>query len=151
MAFQFSFRKIFLGVTAGFISGLLALLLDYFVGVIVIAVRLREAPATLLAALTVLPLMLIFVLLLPTMIITGVVGFLSGVGSKFSKRAFSVVTGALLGLAAAEVVLSLVVPLIMTPKPGDFVSIISQYYLSGAYGLLIGGLTSRMFRWIGAD
>jgi len=148
---RFNIRKIFLGGAAGFMSGIVALLLAYCTGVIVIAVRLRELPAALLAAVTVLPLMIIFVLLVPTLIISLGVGFLSGLAANFTKRAYSSAFGALIGLCGGEIVLSLILVLITSPKAGDFVSIISNRYLSGAYGLLVGGLTSLMFRWVASE
>ena len=148
MPVPFSYRKVALGLVAGIISGIAGLALAYTVGVAVIGIKLRDFFATLLAAFTVLPLMLIFVLLLPTMVISGLVGLVSGVGSNFTNRPVGPALGAIVGLVCGEFVLSLVVPLIVTPHPGDVVFIASNRYLSGAYGMTLGALTSRVFLWI---
>ena len=144
-----SFRKILLGVAAGLLGAIGGLILAYLVGVVVIFIRTSELFPTLLVALTYLPLMLLFVLLGPSIVITSMVGLMLGI-ANFTKRAahlFAVGAGLMLG----EIVLSLVLPLIVVPQSGDFTSIISNHYLSGAYGLILGGLTSLFFRWLAAD
>jgi hypothetical protein len=58
-------RNLFLGLLAGLFGGLVALVLTYFAGVVITAVRTREAFATILVAGSFLPLMILFVLLVP--------------------------------------------------------------------------------------
>ena len=66
--------KVFPRVVAGFISAVVGLILAYVAGVVAIAVTLQDFTATLLASVTVLPLMLLFVFLLPELFITGTTG-----------------------------------------------------------------------------
>ncbi|SRR6266550_3115307 len=145
------FRKILLGVAAGLLGAIGGLILAYLVGVVVIFIRTSELFPTLLVALTYLPLMLLFVLLGPSIVITSTVGLMLGI-ANFTKHAAGLfAVGAITGLMLGEIVLSLVLPLIVVPQSGDFTSIISNHYLSGAYGLILGGLTSLFFRWLAAD
>ena len=95
--------------------------------------------------------MLLFVLLGPSIVITSMVGLMLGI-ANFTKRAAGLfAVGAITGLMLGEIVLSLVLPLIVVPQSGDFTSIITNHYLSGAYGLILGVLTSLFFRWLAAD
>jgi len=146
-----SFRKILLGVAAGLLGAIGGLILAYLVGVVVIFIHTSELFPTLLVALTYLPLMLLFVLLGPSIVITSMVGLMLGI-ANFTKRAAGLfAVGAITGLMLGEIVLSLVLPLIVVPQSGDFTSIITNHYLSGAYGLILGVLTSLFFRWLAAD
>jgi uncharacterized membrane protein required for colicin V production len=138
--------KMFLGVIAGLISAVAGLIIAYVVGVAAIAYSTQELPATLLASVTVLPLMLLIVFLPLELIITVTTGLLLGAGSHFRNRTLGVVAGALVGLLCAEIVLSLLVPLVIPPKPDDFIHIISNPYLSAACGIVLGSLTGLFFR-----
>jgi hypothetical protein len=139
--------KVSFGVVAGIISSGVVLILAYVAGVVAIAVSLRDFFATLLAAVTVLPLMLLVVFLLPNLLLGTTVGFLLSLGSRFLDRPLGVFAGALVGLALAEFVFSLAIPLIAPPQPsGNFITIASNRYLSGAYGLILGSLTGLAFR-----
>jgi hypothetical protein len=139
--------KILSGMTAGIISAVITLLLAYVVAAAAIAFNTKDLFATLLAAVTVLPLMLLIVFALPDIIIGLVTGALLALVSRISGRRLGLFTGALIGLILAELVFSLAVPFIAPPKPsGDFVSIISNIYISGAYGAVIGALTGILFR-----
>ena len=141
-----SFRKILLGVAAGLLGAISGLILAYLVGILVILIHTSELFPTLLAALTYLPLMLLFVLLGPSIVITSMVGLMLGI-PNFRKRAAGLfAAGAITGLIIGEIVLSFLLPLIVAPQPGDFTSIVSNHYLSGAYGLILGVLTSLFFR-----
>ena len=150
MTRTFSYGRIFLGVLAGLIGGVIALVVAFIGGVIGIGLHLRDLPATLLASATVLPLMFLFILLLPTLIMGVVIGFVLGLGSNFTNWAFSVATGGILGLVCAEVLLAGVVPLLFKPEPGDFVSIASNPFYVALFGFILGAATSRVFRWIGS-
>lgn len=138
--------KMFLGMIAGLISAVVGLIIAYVVGVAAIAYATQDFSATLIASVTVLPLMLLIAFLLPDLIITGTTGLLLGAGSHFMNRTLGVVTGALVGLVCAEIILSLLVPLVIPPKPDDFVHIISNPYLSAACGIVLGSLTGLFFR-----
>ena len=151
MSRDFSFGKIFLGIAAGLLSTIGGLILAYVVGVVAIAIRTRELLTTLLVAFTYLPLMLLFILLVPNIVITSTVGLTLGIGVNFTKHATGLVAGAIGGLVLGEIIFSVVLPLLVVPQPGDFTSIVSNYYLSGAYGLILGALTSRFFRWLNPD
>lgn len=141
-------RRILLGIAAGVLGGISCLILAYIVGVIVIAISLREALATLLAAVTVLPLMLIIVGVPVTFVLGLLTGALLGTMAALRKRPFGFPVSALVGMVGAELVLSLLVPLIAPPQRGDFIHIISNPYLSGSYGVALGAITSRFFRWM---
>jgi hypothetical protein len=133
-----SFRRIFLGIAAGLLGAIGGLILAYIVGVVVTFIRTSELFPTLLVALTYLPLMLLFVLLGPSIVITSMVGLTLGMAT-FTKRAAGLIAvGSIAGIMFGEIVLSLVLPLIVAPEPGDFTSIVSNHYLSGAYGLILG-------------
>ena len=151
MSPAFSFRKIFLGLLAGLLSALVGLFLVYLTGIVATAISTRDFFATLLAAATFLPLMVFFVLFFPSIALSLLVGLTLGLGSNFNKRASGLVVGALTGLIFAEIVLSLVLPLIVAPQAGDFTSIVSNHYLSAAYGLILGIFTSLFFRWMAPE
>ena len=146
-----SFRKILLGVAAGLLGAIGGLILAYLVGVVVIFIHTSELFPSLLVALTYLPLMLLFVLLGPSIVITSMVGLMLGTANLMKRAAGLFAAGAITGLMLGEIVLSLVLPLIVVPQSGDFTSIICNHYLSGAYGLILGVLTSLFFRLLTAD
>jgi hypothetical protein len=141
-------RRIFLGIASGVLAGICCLIVSYFVGVIGIAISLREALATLLAAVTVLPLMLIIVGVPVTFVLGLMTGGLLGTMAALRNRPFGFLVSALVGMVCAELVLTLFVPLIAPPQPGDFIHIISNPYLSGTYGVLLGAFTSGLFAWM---
>ncbi len=148
MAYSFNYRGISQGVMAGVISGLVGLGFAYVIGIVAISLRLRDLFATFLAAVTVLPLMLIIVCLLPSVMIGAMIGFLLGAASNFRSYPFGLLAGVIIGLVCGEIILSVVTPLIVTPHPGDFIAIITNPYLSAGYGVLLGVLTSLIFRWL---
>jgi len=148
MARAFRSNGIRHGVMAGIISGLAGLVFAYLAGVLAIGFTSRDIFATLLAAATVLPLMLIIVFTLPSVLIGVLIGLLLGAVSNFSRHHVGLVAGAIIGLLCGEAVLSFVVPLILRPQSGDFISIISNRYLSAGYGLFLGLLTSSIFQRI---
>lgn len=117
----------------------------YVVGVVTIAVDVREFLPTLLAGVTVLPLMLLFVVLLPTLLIGLLTGVTIGVIAGYSPRVYLI--GAVAGLLFGVVLLSGVLTLIVAPQPGDFTSIVARPLWAGIYALFLGLLTSRFFRW----
>ena len=137
-----------LGLLSGLISGMVCLVIAYLLGVIVIAIHLRDIFATLLASLTVLPLMIIFVLILPTALICIVLGLASGSVLNLVSRAVSLPALAIIGFILAELLMAVIVPMIATPSNGDFVAIVGNPYLAGIYGLVLGALTGCIFHWI---
>ena len=147
---QLNLRKTLLGLLAGFLSAPTGLLLAYVVGVIVTAIKTREVLTTLLVAGSFLPLMLIFVLLIPTLLISIIVGLALGVASRFDRRLL-IPIGIVVGLILGEIILSLILPAIVVPQSDDFTSIVSNYRLSGIYGLLLGTIAAVLFRWMSRD
>ena len=148
MAGKNSFRRILLGIASGLIGGFLCLILAYVAGVIVVAISLRELFATLLTALTVLPLMLIIVGIPVTFVIGAMTGILLGVGAWLRNRPFGFLVGALVGAICSVLILSVLVPLIAAPQPDDFVHIVSRPYLSASYGAVLGASASRLLKWM---
>lgn len=138
-------RKILLGALAGLLSALVCIAVAYIAGVIIIAVDVREFLPTLLAAVTVLPLMLLFVLLVPTVVMGLLTGLTIGITAHYSSRVYFI--GAVAGLYSGLIVLIDVLPLIVTPQPGDFTSIITRPLWASIYALILGLLTARFFRW----
>ena len=138
-------RRIFLGAAAGLLSALVGLAVAYLVGVVTIAVDVREFFPTLLAAVTVLPLMLLFVLLVPTLAIALLTGITIGITANFSSRLYLI--GAAAGLFFGMVLLWGVLPLIIVPQPADFTSIVTRPFWSAIYALFLGLLASRFFSW----
>jgi len=140
-------RALLLGVLAGLIATPVALLLAYAVGLIAIAVNTGELFATLLSAATVLPLMLLLVALLPTLVISILTGLLVGISSSFINGWFKTI-GSLLGLILSEICLSLVLPRVIVPQTNDFMTIVSNPFVSASYGVaigfIVGWLTSKM-------
>jgi hypothetical protein len=138
--------KVLPAVAAGIISAVVVLSLAYAGGVVVIAVQSQDLLTTLLAAVTVL-LLAIILIFLPNMLVGVLVGLLLGLGSRLASRPLGLIAGALIGFALAETVFSFAIPWVVPPQPdGDFVTIISNRYLTGAYGLLLGSLTGLLFR-----
>lgn len=117
----------------------------YVVGVVSIAVDLRELLPTVLAAVTVLPLMLLFVVLIPTLVTGLLTGVTVGVSATYSSRLYLI--GGAAGLLFGLVVLSFVLPLIIVPAPGDFTAIVTRPLWMSIYALFLGLLTSRFFVW----
>lgn len=117
----------------------------YVVGIVTIALDVREFLPTLLAAVTVLPLMLLFVLLLPTLIVGLLTGMTIGITANYSSRVYFI--GAVAGLLFGLVLLSGVLPLIVVPQPGDFTSIVTRPVWASIYALFLGLLAARFFRW----
>jgi hypothetical protein len=140
-------RYLFLGVAAGAISSVSVLILAYVAGVVAIAVSLRDLFATLLASLTVLPLMLLIIAFPLTLLVGISAGLLLGLASRLRGRPLGFVAGALVCLALAELVFSLALPLVAPPEPGgDFGTIASNPFYSAVYGLTLGALTGLLFR-----
>ena len=137
-------KKLLIGLAAGLLSALVGLVLAYATGVVVIAVHTREFFPALLASITVLPLLLLFVLLLPTLALGLLVGAAIVVsGSTIPRVHFA---GGIAGVLLGVILLSALLPLIVTPQPGDFTSIVSHPVVAGLYGLVIGFVASRLFR-----
>ena len=133
-----------LGFLAGLLSGPLGLVIAYLIGVLLTAYKTREVLATLLVAGTVLPLMLLLVLAIPTMMISILSGLAIALSSKVISR--SVLLGGTVGVILGEIVLTRLLPLVVVPHPDDFTSIITNPVLSGSYGLLLGVLTGTFFK-----
>lgn len=140
-------RKVFLGAVAGLIGSVAGLVIVYIVGVLVIFLKSQEVLATLLAAVTYLPLMLILVLFIPNLILGILIGLVLGLMGHWRSRLAGFGAAMVIGFICAEVILSLILPVIITPQPGDFVSILTDPYLTGAYGVTIGLLTKCFFSW----
>ena len=117
----------------------------YVVGIVTIAADVKELLPTLLAAVTVLPLMLLFVVLVPTLAIGLLTGVTIAVSAGYSSRVYLI--GAVAGLLFGLILLCGVLPLLVTPQPGDFTSIVTRPVWAGIYALFLGLLTSRFFRW----
>ena len=137
--------KLLFGILAGLLSALVSLVLAYVVGVIVIAVDLKEFFPTLLAATTVLPLMLLFVVLLPSLVIGLLVGATIGIGAKFSARVYIVGAGA--GVVFSLALFSVLLPLWIAHTRDDFLGIVSSPLLAGSYGLVLGLLAARLQKY----
>ena len=141
-------KRVLLGLASGLLGGICCLILAYFAGLVVIAISLQEMLATLLAAVTVLPLMLIIIGIPLTFVLGMMTGGLLGAMAAVRNRPIGVLVSALVGMVSAELVLSLFVPLIAPPQRGDFIQIVSNPFLSGSYGVVLGMITSRFFRWM---
>ena len=137
-------KKIFIGLAAGLLSALVGLVLAYVVGVVVIAVHTKEFFPTLLASVTVLPLMLLFVLLLPTLVLGLLVGAVIVVSSMAGRQVHF--AGGIAGVLLGVILLGALLPLVVTPQPGDFTSIVSHPVVAGLYGLVLGLVASQLFR-----
>jgi len=137
-----SVAKILYGFLAGLLSALVTLIFTYLIGVVVIAVTTREFFATVLASVTVWPLMLLFVLLVPTVVAGVLVSFTISLASRHDY-----LTGAIAGVAFSLALLSGLLPLIFAPANGDFISIISRPTLSAAYGLVLGLVAARLQKY----
>ena len=138
----------FLGTVAGLIGSVAGLIVVYVVSVLVIFVKSQDVLATLLAAFTFLPLMLILVLFLPNLILGILIGLVLGAMGSWRSRLAGFAVGMVIGFICAELMLSFILPLIIPPQPGDFVSILTDRYLTGAYGVTLGFLTNSCFIWI---
>src|SRR5262249_5662739 len=101
--------------------------------------------ATVLAATTVLPLMLLFVLLTPTIVMGLLVGLVIALTAKVSSRVFLI--GATAGILSGIALLTVVLPLVIKPEPGDFTSVVSNPFLSVTYGLILGLLASGIYSY----
>jgi hypothetical protein len=141
-------RRILLGVASGLLGGVLSLILAYVVSLVIIALTLRDLFATVLTALTFLPLMLIIIGVPVTFVLSVLTGGLLGIGAVLKNRPLGYLLGVLVAVTAAELVLSVVLPLIAPPQRGDFIHIASRPYLSASYGVVLGLITSLLFRWM---
>jgi len=134
--------KLLYGFLAGLLSAFLTLLVSYVVGVVVIAVTTKELLATLLAAVTVWPLMLLFVLVVPTVVVGVLVSLTLGLASRYDY-----LVGAVAGVVFSLALLSGVLPVIFAPAHGDFTSIISRPLISASYGLVLGLVAARLQKY----
>jgi hypothetical protein len=134
-----------LGAAAGLLSAFMCVGVAYVVGVVTIAFDVREFLPTLLSAVTVLPLMLLFVVLLPTLVIGLLTGVTIGVAANHSSRVYFI--GAVAGLLFGVILLSGVLTWIIEPQPGDFTSIVTRPLWASIYALFLGLLASRFFLW----
>lgn len=148
MPFTQTLRTLLLGILSALVAGVVSLILAYFVGVVVVALTLRELPATLLTAGTVLPLMLIFVGIPVTIVLALMVGSLLGLGAVVRTRPPGLLIGALLGVLSGLFVLSLVLPLMLPSDGNDFTHIVSRPYLSASYGFVVGVISGGLQRWL---
>jgi hypothetical protein len=143
---QNTVRNLFIGVLSGILSGVLCLILVYISAVVIIAIELRELFATLLAAFTVLPLLLLLILSLPTLFMGVVIGLVSATTFSRLQNGFSYVAAAALGFVLAELIFALALPKIAPPTNGDFVSMASKPYLVGLFGVILGALCNAFYR-----
>jgi len=140
-------RRILAGVMAGLFGAVAGLVIVYVGSVIAIFLPDQEILGTLLAALTYLPLMLIIVFLFPNLALGILLGVLLSIINHQRGRLFSFTVAAILGFLFMEVAFSFILPLISPPEPGDFVSIASNRFLTGTYGMTFGILTNGFLRW----
>jgi len=136
-----------LGVAAALLSGVPTLLLSYVAGFVVIAVSTRDLPASLLAAATVLPLMLIFVGIPLSLVIGSAFGLLLGLGCMLRNRPLAITAGAVLGMFCAVLILGVLIPLLADASDG-FWHIVTTPYVAAIYGAVLGVIGSRVFRWL---
>jgi hypothetical protein len=148
MPFTQALRTLLLGILSGLLAGVVSLILAYFVGVVVVALTLRELLATLLTAGTVLPLMLIFVGIPVTIVLALMIGGLLGLGAAVRTKPPGLLMGALLGVLSGLFVLSLVLPVLLPSDGNDFTQIVSRPYLSASYGFVVGVISGGLQRWI---
>lgn len=139
-------KNILKAVAAGLLATLVSLLLAYVVGVIVTLVAIGELAATALAALTVLPIMLLFFLLPLSLAIAFGTGVILAMVSHLRQRPVGPLIGALVALVLAELFLSLLGPRVFGTGHRDFTDIIGHPLLSAIYGIVLGGLTGFAFR-----
>ena len=135
-----------IAVAAGLLATLVSLLLAYVVGVIVTLVAVGELAPTALAALTVLPIMLLFFLLPLSLAIAFGTGVVLAMVTHLRQRPAGAVIGALVALVMAELFLSLLAPRVFGTSDRDFTDIIGNPLLSASYGIVLGGLTGFAFR-----
>lgn len=133
------------GLLAGFFGGILGVLLFYGVAVVATAFYTRDFFATLLAAATYIPLMLLF-FSLPLMMLGLAIGLSLGVIGKTQSEVPNLGIALLAGGVVGFLVLRLLLPLVFTPKPGDFTSIVSGVYFALGYGAVVGVISQRLFR-----
>lgn len=139
-------KNILKAAAAGLLATLVSLLLAYVVGIIVTLVAIGELAATALAALTVLPIMLLFFLLPLSLAIAFGTGVILAMVSQLRQRPAGPVIGALVALVLAELFLSLLAPRVFGTGDGDFTDIIGNPLLSAIYGIVVGSLTGFAFR-----
>ena len=137
MSSNFNSRNLLFGLGAGLVTTPIQLLLAYVAGVCATAVQTKELFATILAAATVLPLMLLLVLLLPTLLIAVLTGLTLAFLSSPIHAWFKAI-GSVVGLVLGEIVLSALLPMIIVPQQGDFMRIVSNTSVSGSYGAITG-------------
>ena len=140
-------RRILPGVMAGLFGSVAGLVVVYVVSVVAIFLKDQEILGTLVAALTYLPLMLIIVFFLPNLALGILMGLLLSIINRQRGRLFSFTVGAVVGFLFVEVAFSFILPLLIPPQPGDFVSIVSNRILTGTYGMTLGILTNGFLRW----
>lgn len=138
-------RRIILGAAAGLLSGLLSLGAAYVVGVVAVALVVKDFWPTVLTATTILPLLLLLVVLVPSLVIGLLTGVMIGLTARYGGYVYFIgpVTGLLLGLF----VLSGVLPLVMKPERNDFTDLASRPLWVSIFGLFLGLLAARFFRW----
>ena len=118
-------RRIVPGLMAGFLGSVAGLVIVYVGSVIAIFLPEQELLGTLLAAVTYLPLML-FILLFPNLALGILLGLLLSIINYRRGRLFSFTVAAIVGFILVEIAFSFLLPLVIPPQPGDFISIASN-------------------------
>lgn len=138
-------RRILLGAAAGLLGAFVSLGAAYVVGVVAVAVIVKDFWPTILTATSILPILLLFVVLVPSLVIGLLTGMTVGITARYGAYVYFIgaVTGLLLGLFS----LSGVLPLIFEPQWDDFTSLASRPLWVSIYALFLGLMTSRFFRW----
>ena len=139
-------RRIVRGVMAGFLGSSAGLVIVYVVSVVAIFLPEQELLGTLLAAVTYLPLML-FIVLFPNLALGILLGLILTFINHRRGRLFSFTVAAIVGFILVEVAFSFILPILLPPEPGDFISIASNRVITGAYGFTVGILTNGFLRW----
>jgi hypothetical protein len=91
--------------------------------------------------------MIILILLLPTMILSVLIGFLAGTLLNLKSSAVSFLVTISISLVLVEIVFAGLLPMIGESDSRDFVSMAGNPYIAGLYGLTLGALINRLFRW----
>lgn len=132
---------------AGILASLLCLIGAY-VYLCIWSVARTDLVAGLLAAVTYVPLMLIFVLFLPNLLLGALTGMVLGWIARLRGFVPNILAGIAIGIVITALIFRGLIPLIFEPSPGeqDFTSLITPLYFVIPYGAALGAITGRFLR-----
>lgn len=139
------------GAGAGFVASVLGFFAIYLYLCVRTGVTLEGDPGALvLASVTYIPLMMLFVVLLPNALLGVLLGLALGAIGRVRGALPGLPVGVLLGVAGGHLIFRIFLPWFVSHRPGDndVTVLLTPLPFVAVYGALLGGLVWRLCRKI---